>query len=210
MDNDFNADPLHTQRPTIKERLPRPYRYRRWRSYILPLLAVVLILGTASVTILLHQSSIRAQSDPKTHPATMPTPTTHATTHHTTTHHATTHTTTSHVSISHSTPLVTQAPSGKLQVSSATPTPTRQVTPPTPTPKPCPPMLAYGSQGSWVKTLQQRLNTLGFRDSRGNVLPVDGIFGPNTEYAVKQFQAKHALTADGIVGPKTWSALGYC
>src|SRR5262249_3813017 len=139
-------------------------------------------------------------SDRKTHLATMPTPTTHTTAHTTSTHH----TTTSHISISDSTPLVTQAPSRKTQVPAATPTPSRKAqvptatpTPPrqvTPTPKTCPSMLAYGSQGSWVKTLQQRLNTLGFRDPAGHVLAVDGIFGSNTEYAVKRFQAKHALT----------------
>lgn len=191
MNNDFNTDPFHAQRPTIKDRLPRPHRYRPWHSYILPLLAVALILGMTSVTILLHQGSIRAQSDPKTHLATMHPPTTHAPT--------------PNVSIPDPTPLVTQAPSRKAQVPRATPT-----SPTPPTPKTCPPTLEYGSQGSWVKTLQQRLNTLGWRDQGGNVLSVDGIFGSNTEYAVKRFQTKHALSVDGIVGPKTWSALGYC
>jgi peptidoglycan hydrolase-like protein with peptidoglycan-binding domain len=37
--------------------------------------------------------------------------------------------------------------------------------------------------------------------------PADGIFGPNTETAVKAFQAIFATPADGIVGPKTWRAL---
>ena len=37
--------------------------------------------------------------------------------------------------------------------------------------------------------------------------PADGIFGPNTEAAVKAFQAIFATPADGIVGPKTWRAL---
>ena len=36
----------------------------------------------------------------------------------------------------------------------------------------------------------------------------DGIFGPNTEEAVKELQKAKGLAADGIVGPRTWAALG--
>ena len=36
---------------------------------------------------------------------------------------------------------------------------------------------------------------------------VDGDFGQATEKAVKQFQKDHGLTADGVVGEKTWAAL---
>ncbi len=39
-------------------------------------------------------------------------------------------------------------------------------------------------------------------------LVLDGIFGPQTEIAVKQFQASAAITADGVVGPVTRQALG--
>jgi murein L,D-transpeptidase YcbB/YkuD len=37
---------------------------------------------------------------------------------------------------------------------------------------------------------------------------IDGIFGPVTKTAVEQFQKSAGLTVDGIVGPKTWAALG--
>ena len=47
-----------------------------------------------------------------------------------------------------------------------------------------------------VRTLQSRLG-----------IPADGRFGAGTEAAVKAFQSKRSLTADGIVGQKTWLAL---
>lgn len=48
-----------------------------------------------------------------------------------------------------------------------------------------------------MKTLQSKLN-----------LMADGIFGPLTEEAVKEFQKSKGLKADGIVGAQTWAALG--
>ncbi|HEY9721098.1 MAG TPA: peptidoglycan-binding protein [Oscillatoriaceae cyanobacterium] len=65
------------------------------------------------------------------------------------------------------------------------------------------PTLRNGDSGAPVKAMQQRLQQLGF-----NPQGVDGAFGPHTQAAVKAFQKAHHLTADGIVGPQTWKALG--
>jgi len=40
-----------------------------------------------------------------------------------------------------------------------------------------------------------------------DVGPVDGVFGPKTEAAVKAFQTDQGLVVDGIVGRNTWKAL---
>lgn len=56
-----------------------------------------------------------------------------------------------------------------------------------------------GDRGARVKVVQRLLH-----------LYQDGIFGPQTEEAVKEFQRKKGLTADGIVGVNTWTRLlGY-
>jgi peptidoglycan hydrolase-like protein with peptidoglycan-binding domain len=52
-----------------------------------------------------------------------------------------------------------------------------------------------------VRPLQQLLR------ARNHPVVVDGIFGPNTEAAVKAFQQSKGLSADGIVGPQTWPKL---
>ncbi|MFE7113228.1 peptidoglycan-binding protein [Streptomyces sp. NPDC057575] len=41
----------------------------------------------------------------------------------------------------------------------------------------------------------------------GNRIAVDGAFGPATRNAAVAFQRSHGLTADGIIGPKTWNKL---
>lgn len=62
-------------------------------------------------------------------------------------------------------------------------------------------LLALGSYGQDVKLLQTMLNQRGYK------LKVDGIFGPKTLAAVKDFQKKNGLKVDGIVGPKTLAKL---
>ena len=56
-------------------------------------------------------------------------------------------------------------------------------------------------RGFPVRPLQQLLRAHGY------TLAVDGIFGPNTEAAVKAFQDARNLQVDGIVGPQTWPKL---
>ena len=57
-------------------------------------------------------------------------------------------------------------------------------------------VLKLGSRGNGVKVLQEKLN-----------LKADGIFGPLTEEAVKDFQRSNGLEVDGIVGANTLSKL---
>lgn len=70
-------------------------------------------------------------------------------------------------------------------------------------------LVAVGSTSVFdVKIIQMRLNDLGYLDENGKVLDVDGKFGSNTLYAVKQFQQDNNLSVDGIVGDLTWKAMG--
>ena len=62
--------------------------------------------------------------------------------------------------------------------------------------------LRKNSKGEEVKTLQRLLTALGYPCGA-----VDGIFGNNTLAGVTAFQKGHSLTADGIVGKDTWTAL---
>ena len=61
--------------------------------------------------------------------------------------------------------------------------------------------LRTGDRGREVVDLQTRLLALGMDlGNRG----IDGVFGPVTELAVKAFQQKMGILADGVVGPITW------
>jgi GH24 family phage-related lysozyme (muramidase) len=82
------------------------------------------------------------------------------------------------------------------------PVTTQPVTIPTPEPKPRQ-TLKKGMTGGDVPVLQLRLKELGYYSGL-----VDGDFGPKTEAALKAFQTKAKLKADGIAGPLTWQTLG--
>jgi peptidoglycan hydrolase-like protein with peptidoglycan-binding domain len=64
------------------------------------------------------------------------------------------------------------------------------------------PTIRLGATGEAVRRAQRAL-----RRTPNLGLVVDGVFGPVTEAAVKEFQQGAGLTADGIVGPLTWNAL---
>ena len=63
-------------------------------------------------------------------------------------------------------------------------------------------ILKRGMYGSDIEEIQSILNILGY-----NAGSVDGIFGRQTENAVKSFQNNRNLVDDGIIGPKTYFIL---
>lgn len=63
------------------------------------------------------------------------------------------------------------------------------------------PTVKKKARGEITKLIQERLNFVGFN------LKIDGIFGSNTEKAVKKFQKNRNLKNDGIIGKKTWAYL---
>lgn len=63
--------------------------------------------------------------------------------------------------------------------------------------------LYWGTRGQDVKELQWRLQRWGYGIRR-----VDGVYGAETFTAVKKFQRKNGLRADGVAGPATFRALG--
>lgn len=58
-------------------------------------------------------------------------------------------------------------------------------------------------KGDEVKALQEKLMALDYLED-GNA---DGIFGRDTQKAVKEFQEKNGLEADGVAGEKTLTVL---
>ena len=64
------------------------------------------------------------------------------------------------------------------------------------------PVLRSGASGDAVRRLQQALARSGFDPG-----VIDGVFGPNTDAAVRAFHGASGLTVDGVAGPATWTAL---
>ena len=64
------------------------------------------------------------------------------------------------------------------------------------------PLLERGKAGYAVISVQRSLQLTG--DYQG---PVDGLFGPQTEHAVQDFQSGYGLIANGKVSSQTWLAL---
>lgn len=64
------------------------------------------------------------------------------------------------------------------------------------------PLLKRGSISNYVLIAQDDLNTLGYTTGG-----LDGIFGSQTQNAVKSYQRSRGLAVDGIVGCNTWRSL---
>ena len=94
-------------------------------------------------------------------------------------------------------------PTAEPPISTPQPATAVPVTPtPAPTAEPTYVSLKNGDRNDQVKALQQALIALGYLEG-----DADGIFGKNTETAVKAFQKENGLTDDGIAGAQTQSAL---
>src|SRR5947209_10481657 len=77
----------------------------------------------------------------------------------------------------------------------------------------CPPNQAKNNSGTWVQVIQLRLNNFidtGFIP--GPTLATDGVFGSATRTAVVNFQSAVGIgsSGGGVVGTRTWSAMGFC
>jgi len=68
----------------------------------------------------------------------------------------------------------------------------------------CPAVIANGQEGPCVAALQRLLNA----DPPQAGIYHDGIFGPQTLAATRQFQSRHGLSANGKAGPGTIQVLG--
>jgi peptidoglycan hydrolase-like protein with peptidoglycan-binding domain len=72
------------------------------------------------------------------------------------------------------------------------------------------PAMRRGESGRGVVDLQRALLDLGFAlpiTTKSDSRPPDGVFGAETEGAVRQFQSSRGLTADGVAGRDTLASL---
>ncbi len=67
--------------------------------------------------------------------------------------------------------------------------------------------LQEGNQGVGVKTIQYYLNILAYFNPQLMMVPLNGIFGPETAAAVRTFQSFYGLPVTGIVGINTWNTM---
>lgn len=65
-------------------------------------------------------------------------------------------------------------------------------------------VLKKGSKGDQVKAVQRMLYSMGYDLGASKV---DGDFGSKTDVAIRAYQKKFGLEADGVVGPATWKKL---
>ena len=68
-------------------------------------------------------------------------------------------------------------------------------------------ILREGDSGDQVRVIQYYLDVIGYFDPAVPVVPIDGVFGPETRQAVIDFQTSQGLTPDGIVGRNTWNRM---
>lgn len=71
------------------------------------------------------------------------------------------------------------------------------------------PVLRRGDKNNYVRNVQRILRQKGYKKSNGELLTVDGTYGPNTVAAVKKFQTKAKLkkAEPGVMDAKTWDRL---
>ena len=67
--------------------------------------------------------------------------------------------------------------------------------------------LREGAQGIGVRTVQYYLNILAYFNPELLSVPLNGIFGPETTAAVRQFQSYYGLPITGIVNAQTWNVI---
>lgn len=81
-----------------------------------------------------------------------------------------------------------------------------KVSAPAPAPAPAKGGLTFDYPGEVIKRGSSNTAAVGLVQAVVGAIP-DGNFGPQTEAKVKRWQSARGLTADGIIGPKTWKAM---